>query len=181
MSKCIFPLNSYKHMCLYPIWIIDASGIFSRLTSKKTNISHLNMHKYYIHMVTSQNFSRVFFLVGQTVFICVNMANITTQLFFSVCLYAIIAAENLHAPWTPVVTLDLNTLLSCKSTVYHRYVFSCVFFRWSKPVFICVNTGPLALTKIYFFCLYAISTARIATHLCAVCDKFMLHSPWTPA
>ena len=60
-QNAFFPLNSYKHMCLYPIWIIDASGIFSRLTSKKTNISHLNMHKYYIHMVTSQNFSRVFF------------------------------------------------------------------------------------------------------------------------
>ena len=67
------------------------------------------MHTYYIHMayialmwfIHRYGFSHVFFLVGQTVFICVNMANITTQLFFSVCLYAIIAAEN--------VTCTINT------------------------------------------------------------------------
>ena len=135
------------------------------------------MHKYYIHMVTSQNFSRVFFLVGQTVFICVNMANITTQLFFSVCLYAIITAENV----TCTMNISLHFGFKCPLVMqvygFRQYVFACVFFWWSKPVFICVNTGPLALTKIYFFCLYAISTARIATHLCAVCDKCMLHSP----
>ena len=28
----------------------------------------------------------------------------------SVCLYTIITAENLHAPPTPVVTLDMNAL-----------------------------------------------------------------------
>ena len=136
------------------------------------------MHKYYIHMVTSQNFSRVFFLVGQTVFICVNMANITTQLFFSVCLYAIITAENVTCTMNISLHFGFEYPLVMQVYGFCQYaLFDDVFFWWSKPVFICVNTGPLALTKIYFFCLYAISTARIATHLCAVCDKCMLHSP----
>ena len=71
-------------------------------------------------------------------------------IFFSVCT-PLLQRKMLHAPWTPVVTLDLNSLLSCKCTAFHQYVLSYVFFRWSKPVFICVNTGPLALTKIYFY------------------------------
>ena len=124
------------------------------------------MHKYYIHMVTSQNFSRVFFLVGQTVFICVNMANITTQSFFfclSVCLHAINTAENLHTPSTPVVTFHLNTLLSCilSSPLCFR---SWRLFLGGQLVLICVSTGPLTLTKIDFFCLYAVSTGLDHLH-----------------
>ena len=47
----------------------------------------------------------------------------------SVCLYAPSTAENLHAPSTAVLTLHLNTVLSCNWTAY-RYRL-CVLFRWS--------------------------------------------------
>ena len=96
----------------------------------------------------------------------------------SVCLYAIITAENVTC--TMNISLHFGFEYPLVMQVYGFFQYALVddvFFWWSKPVFICVNTGPLALTKIYFFCLYAISTARIATHLCAVCDKCMLHSP----
>ena len=67
----------------------------------------------------------------------------------SVCLYAPSTAENLHAPSTAVLTLHLNTVLSCNWTAY-RYAIVYVFFLGGQLVLICVSTGPLALPKIDF-------------------------------
>ena len=80
-------------------------------------------------------------------------AIITTQIRFfclSVCM-PLLQREILHAPWTPVVTLDLNALLSCNGAGFSYARVLSIFLTWSQTVFICVSTGPLALTKIDFF------------------------------
>ena len=96
-------------------------------------------------MVTSQNFSRVFFLVGQTVFICVNMANITTQLFFSVCLYAIITAENV----TCTMNISLHFGFKCP-LVMQVYGYSPVCVR--SCIFLVVKTS-IYLRKYWTTCI----------------------------
>ena len=65
-------------------------------------------------------------------------------------MYTIITAENLHAPSTPYVTLDLNAVLSCITCISSCFTFGA-FLTWSTCIYL-RKYWPLVLTKIDFFC-----------------------------
>ena len=67
----------------------------------------------------------------------------------SVCLYAIITAENVT--WTMNTSrhfaFESTLVMLLSPTSFTNFLW---YFIGGQPVFICVSTGPLALTKIFF-------------------------------